>query len=147
MTVSRGKMHTYLGMKLDYTTKRQAKITMFDFLDKIIVDFERIEPNHSGSKSSAAPADLFKVDEDCEKRGKTKQEQFHSIVAKTLFATKQARPDTCTPVSFLTSRVRGLDTDDWRKMVHLVPRAVRPSNEKTTTTSERQWKWHTQVVG
>jgi hypothetical protein len=63
---------------------------------------------------------LFKVDEDCEKVKQEKREQFHSIVAKTLFATKRARPDTGLSISFLTSRVRATDTDDWTKMVHLM---------------------------
>jgi hypothetical protein len=30
MVVSRGKIHDYLGMTLDYTVRGQAKITMFD---------------------------------------------------------------------------------------------------------------------
>jgi hypothetical protein len=30
MTVSRGKIHKYLGMTLDYTVHGQVKITMFD---------------------------------------------------------------------------------------------------------------------
>jgi hypothetical protein len=120
MTVSRGKVHTYLGMKLDFTVKKQVKITMFDFLDEIITDFERIEPNNRGEKSSAAPSDLFKVDEDCAKLPEPKREQFHKIVAKTLFMTKRSRPDTGLSISFLTSRVRATDTDDWKKMVHLM---------------------------
>jgi hypothetical protein len=41
-------------------------------------------------------------------------------VAKTLYATKRARPDTCTAVAFLTTRVREPDQDDWAKMVHLM---------------------------
>jgi hypothetical protein len=40
MTVSRGKVHKYLGMMLDYTTKGQVKITMFDYVNEIITAFE-----------------------------------------------------------------------------------------------------------
>ena len=32
MTVSRGKVHTYLGMTLDFTTPGQCKISMFDYV-------------------------------------------------------------------------------------------------------------------
>jgi hypothetical protein len=42
------------------------------------------------------------------------------LVAKTLYATKQARPDTCTAIAFLTMRVQVLDKDDWNKVVHLM---------------------------
>jgi hypothetical protein len=41
-------------------------------------------------------------------------------VVKTLYATKRARPDTCTAIAFLTTRVRGPDTDDWKKLGHLM---------------------------
>jgi hypothetical protein len=41
-------------------------------------------------------------------------------VAKTLYATKWARPDTCTAIAFLTMRVRAPDKDDWNKLTHLM---------------------------
>ena len=42
------------------------------------------------------------------------------MVAKTLFATKRARPDTCTAVAFLTTRVRESDLDNWNKLSHMM---------------------------
>jgi hypothetical protein len=33
--VSRGKIHQYLGMTLDYTVRGQVKITMFDNIEEI----------------------------------------------------------------------------------------------------------------
>ena len=41
-------------------------------------------------------------------------------MANKLFATKWARPDTCTAISFLTMRSRERDRDDWAKLVHLM---------------------------
>ena len=41
-------------------------------------------------------------------------------MAKTLYATKRARPDTCTSIAFLTTRVRAPDKDDWTKLSHLM---------------------------
>jgi hypothetical protein len=67
MTVSRGRVHKYLGMTLDYTIHGQVNISMFVYIDKIINAFNRAEPKGSGTKSSAAPDDLFKVDKDCKK--------------------------------------------------------------------------------
>jgi hypothetical protein len=46
--------------------------------------------------------------------------EFHNLVSKTLHATKRARPDTCTAITFLTTRVREPDKDDWTKLVHLM---------------------------
>jgi hypothetical protein len=41
MTVSRGKIHKYLGMTLDCTVHGQVKITMFDYVDEIITAFDK----------------------------------------------------------------------------------------------------------
>ena len=120
MTVSRGKVHKYLGMTLDYTVRGQVKISMFDYVEEILTAFAKAEPKGAGTKSSAAPESLFKVDEDCEKLPASKAMEFHNLVAKTLYATKRARPDTCTAIAFLTTRVRAPDKDDWAKMVHLM---------------------------
>ena len=120
MTVSRGKVHTYLGMKLDFTVKGQVKITMFDFIDEIIAAFEKAYPTMKGTKSTAAPEDLFKVDNDCEKLVDDKTIIFHNLMAKTLYSTKRARPDTSTSLSFLTTRVRAPDKDDEKKLIHLM---------------------------
>ena len=62
---------------------------------------------------------MFVVDEDCEKVSKEKSETFHKLIAKMLFATKRARPETGTAISYLTTRVRETYQSDWLKMVHL----------------------------
>jgi hypothetical protein len=120
MTVSRGKVHTYLGMTLDYTTPGQVKISMISYVAEIIDAFDKADPKGVGTKTSAAPANLFKIDEDCEKLDTKRSTEFHNLVAKTLYATKRARPDTCTAVAFLTTRVRGPDKDDWAKLAHMI---------------------------
>ena len=120
MTVSRGRVHKYLGMTLDYSVRGRVKITMQDYVDEIITAFEKADPKASGTKSSAAPENLFKVDEDCEKLEINKAIEFHNLVAKTLYATKRARPDTCTAIAFLMTRVREPDKDDWKKLTHLM---------------------------
>ncbi len=120
MTVSRGKLHKYLGMTLDYSVRGQIKISMIDYVDEILTAFKKAEPKGAGIKTNAAPENLFRVDEDCEKLSPNKAVEFHNLVAKTLYATKRARPDTCTAISFLTTRVSQPDKDDWKKLVHLM---------------------------
>jgi len=120
MVVSRGKIHKYLGMTLDYSVRGQVKISMFDYVDEILAAFDKAEPKGGGTKSSAAPENLFTVNEDCEKISQDKVVQFHNLVAKTLYATKRARPDTCTAIAYLTTRVREPDTDDWKKLCHMM---------------------------
>ena len=65
MKVSRGEAHKYLGMTLDYTVRGQVQITMIDFLDKVLTAFDKAEPKGGGTKTSAAPENLFKVGKDC----------------------------------------------------------------------------------
>ncbi len=46
-----------------------------------------------------APENLFTVNEDCEKLPKQMAADFHTVVAKMLYVTKGARPDTCLSVA------------------------------------------------
>ena len=94
MTVSLGKKHKYLGMDLDFTTKGEVKATMADYTKECIKIFDKVAPLELGTKSSASASNLFEVDEDSEKLSPRKDEAFHSLVAKMLFATKRARPET-----------------------------------------------------
>jgi hypothetical protein len=120
MTVSQRKIHKYIGMTLDYIVPGQVKITMLDYVNEILAAFDKEEPKGGGTKTSAAPDSLLKVDEDCEKITQAKAVEFHNLVAKTLYATKRARLDTCTAISFLTTIVREPDKDDWTNLVHLM---------------------------
>ena len=60
------------------------------------------------------------MNEDCDKLSEAASTDFHTIVAKTLYVTKRARPDICLAIAFLTTRVRAPDTDDWDKLCHLM---------------------------
>jgi hypothetical protein len=63
---------------------------------------------------------LFKVNKDHKKLQPEKAVEFHNLVAKTLYATKRARPDTCAAIAFLTTRVQAPNKDDWNKLDHLM---------------------------
>eukprot|EP00957_Ditylum_brightwellii_P126753 9661732-Ditylum_brightwellii.AAC.1 len=45
---------------------------------------------------------------------------FHTCTAKLLFLCKHARPDIQTAVSFLTTRVKNPDKDDWKKLHRVI---------------------------
>jgi hypothetical protein len=81
---------------LDYHVNGECHITIISYIEAILAAFKDAEPKYTSTKSSAAPADLFKVDEECVKLSPSKGKTFHNLVAKILFATKRARPDTCT---------------------------------------------------
>jgi len=129
MKVARGKVHKYLGMTLDFTTSKTVKVTMLEYVDEIIESWDKacseLDDGYkavSGRKriATAAPDDLFKVDEDAVKLDQARARAFHNITAKGIYVTKRARPDVSLSIAFLTTRVKEPDVDDWRKLCHLV---------------------------
>ena len=92
---------------------------MMYYINEILECLDKAESKASGTKSSAAPLNLFVFSEDREKLSKEKSETFHNLVAKMLFATKIAWPDTGTAISYLTTIVRESDQSDWLDMVHI----------------------------
>ena len=62
MAVSRGNVHVYLGMTLDYRIRDWFNIIFFDYIDELITALEKVSPGKGGTKSSAAPVNLFVVD-------------------------------------------------------------------------------------
>jgi hypothetical protein len=96
MKVARGKVHVYVGMTLDFTVDRVVKVTMISYVDEIIQTWDKAcEESQDGSQqvkhqriSTAAPEDLFKVDDDESKISPAMAKFFHSIIAMTLYVTK-----------------------------------------------------------
>ena len=119
MKVTYGEVHEFLGMTLDYRMPGLCKISMFGYLIEVLKAWDGMTSKRT-MKDTAAPANLFEIDEDCEKLDEKMKEWFHSIVAKMLFATKRVRPDTGTSVVFLTTRVAKPDKQDWAKLGHLM---------------------------
>ena len=82
------------------------RITILDYVNEILDDFDKSDPTGGGTQSSAAPDINFKADKDCKKINTKRAVEFHHLVAKILFSTKRARSDTCTVIVFITRRVR-----------------------------------------
>jgi hypothetical protein len=76
--------------------------------------------SRSSSQITAAPKNLFVVNEECEALNDSERESFHKVVAKSLYVAKRARPDINTAISFLTKRVQRPDQEDWEKLGHMV---------------------------
>jgi hypothetical protein len=107
-------------MTLDYNTTGVCKVSMPKYTKEILSEAEIAMTSCKGIKSSVAPKDLFTVTEKSTKLSKKKKELFHSLVAKILFATKQARPDTGTAILFLMTRVQESNEENWKKLEHLI---------------------------
>ena len=114
LTVRRGRVHEYLGMTLDYSTKGKVEIKMVDYIDGMLAE---LPPDMDGEAATPASSHLFDVNVDnpvalC----KEKADFFHHNVAKLLFLCKRARPDIQTAVAFLCTRVKEPDVDDYKKL-------------------------------
>jgi hypothetical protein len=116
-------------MTLDFTESKIVKVTMFAYIDEIVQAWDKacseLEDGYvvvSGRMriATAVPNDLFKVDEDAMKLDQAKAKAFHILTAKMIYVAKRARPDISLAVAFLTTRVKGPDIDDWRKLRHVI---------------------------
>ena len=67
MSVIRGKIHKHLGMTLDYKFGGQVSITMISYIEEILSAFDKAEPKWGVTKTSAAPNNIFVVNESCKK--------------------------------------------------------------------------------
>ena len=133
LKVHQGKVHEYLGMTLDFSTKHQVKILMEEYVKALIAAWDKAKPkvDEDGfelmkskrgqkNKTNAAPENLFKIDKDSEKLNTLQSTAFYHIVAKALYLVKRARPDALLAIKFLTTRVQAPDVDDWKKLEHLI---------------------------
>jgi hypothetical protein len=108
ITLSEGKIHSYLGMKFNFSSPGQVSITMLNQIEEALQGVE--------VKEYATPAtnDLFEEQTSTNKLlNKSQAELFHSKVAKLLYIGKRARPDILLAVSFMTTKVKNPTEKDF----------------------------------
>ena len=115
---TRGKVHTFLGMTLDFRTKGKFKIRMDDYMQRMLEEFPK-EFKEEDIADTPAKSNLFEVGKGAP-LDPERQQIFHQFVAKNLFLAKRARVDLGTTVAILTSRVQKPNLSDWGKLVRLM---------------------------
>jgi Reverse transcriptase (RNA-dependent DNA polymerase) len=113
LTKMRGKVHEYLGMTIDYSEKGKVKFSMIDYVKNML---DGLPGDMDGESATPASNHLFEVNPEATKLDNDAFDMFHHNTAKLLFLCKRARPDTQTAVSFLCTRVKGPDVDDYQKL-------------------------------
>ena len=111
LTTQKGKIHSYLGMTIDFNHSYGVALTMKRYEDEILKDY-----NVKGTASTPASQSLFKVDQNIEPLSKDKAKVFHSAVAKLLYLAKRTRPDLLTAIAFLSTRVSKSTYEDEEKL-------------------------------
>ena len=114
LTITRGKIHEYLGMKIDFSEPGKVVFSMLDYIQQVLDD----APDEllKGASTSPAANHLFNVNEDCTKLDPATAILYHHIVAQLLYLGKRTRPDLLLAISFLCTRVQSPDEDDWKKL-------------------------------
>eukprot|EP01037_Dinobryon_pediforme_P026963 gene26963-29668_t len=114
-----GRVHSYLGMTLDFTTPSAVNITMNGYVHDMLGRYKIF--NEKGHKvTTPGTEDLFTVTEDSEALKGDKAERFHSIVATLLYLAKRARPDVLCAVCFLATRVQCATEEDFEKVIRVL---------------------------
>ena len=123
LSVSRGKVHDYLGMTFDYTTKGKLMITMYDYIDGIIKNADQIYKDGSGSATPASDHlyEIRDVDsEDYKPLSEDERKQYHTITAQCLYLSKRGRPDLQQSIAFHCTRVNNPTKDDQKKLARTI---------------------------
>ena len=74
MTITRGKVHKYLGMNIDYSSPGMVIFSMIDYIGKMIDD---ITEAMKGESSTPAAHHLFEITEDAKKLPQADAHLFH----------------------------------------------------------------------
>ena len=101
----------YLGMTLDYTTRNIVKISMYEYVDKMLTE---LPTDMNGAAKTPAARHLFSVNPETKKLPKATSQVFHHLVAKLLYLSRCTRQDIQTALAFLCNRVQA--TDGTRKL-------------------------------
>jgi hypothetical protein len=114
LSQSRGKIHEYLGMTLDFSNPGEVQVQMLDFVEMVLTDLPK---EFTGRVATPAANHLFKVNEkNPVLLDDTKRELFVKLVMQLLYLSQRARPDLRTAISFLCGRLQTPDVDDNKKL-------------------------------
>ena len=118
VSVTRGKVHDYLGMTFNFENEGEVRISMDDYVARMLEEFPM---EFKGEHTALTPAanDLFEIGKG-NKLDKKTAECFHKTVARALFIAKRARPDIQPTVAVLATRVKSPNESDWKKLIRLL---------------------------
>jgi hypothetical protein len=122
ITVHEGDIHDYLGMVMEHNrASKTVKINMSKYIQETLEAFKEEEPEERFKMvNTPATNNLFKTREHVETLSTKRAGLYHSTIAKLLFVAKRARPDILLAVSFMTTRVKKPDLDDWHKLIRVL---------------------------
>ena len=123
LSISRGKLHDYLGMTFNYETPGQVMIHMYQYIHEMLKSIPDKYKEGIGS-ATPAPSNLYDIrDESADKvelLSEQDKNEYHTIIAQLLYLSTRARPDLQTSIAFYCTRVKNPDTDDQKKLARTI---------------------------
>ena len=113
LTVRQRRVHDYLCMRLDYSTKIKVRITMPEHIKGIL---EAATEDMNGTAKNPSSNHFFKVREDGGTLTHVQADLLRTIVAKILFVSCWSRPKLNTALAFLTMRFLNPDEYNYKKL-------------------------------
>ncbi len=143
LSKSRGKVHDYLGMTLDFSTDGQVTVTMIDYIKMICMDLPK---DMIGSAATPAANHLFRVDdENVTPLDKERADLFVHLTMQLLFLSQRAWPDICTAISFLCGCIQHPNDHDYSRKLARVMKYLQSTIDLPLVLSadaSGQPKWH-----
>ena len=115
LNVTRGCVHQFTGMTLDYTHSDKLIVTMKNQIDNLLE-----KTGVKGTAVNPSEADLFTIDATSPNLDRKRADEFHSIVATISYIAKRIKPECLVVTSMLASRVKNPTEQDWSKLERLL---------------------------
>ena len=114
LVITRGRVHEYLGMKMDFSIPGQVVLSMPEYIDSLIKEMP--SDLTKGASTTPAAGHLFTTNAEAQKLCEDQASEYHHLVAKLLYLVKRTRPDLLLAVSYLCTCMTAPDVNDWKKL-------------------------------
>jgi len=104
LTVTRGKVHEFVGMTIDFSLKQGVAFSQYDYIKKF---WNELPEDLKGPyKNTPALENLFKVDRNAKLIDPKRKKLYHWAIAKSLFLSQRSRYDMQLSTGFHCTRVK-----------------------------------------
>ena len=105
-------------MIFDFSKEGEVQIDMKEYMEDMI---DKCKAEIKKMDKALSPMATKGFEEDnSRKLNDEYHENFHTILAKGLYACKRGRPDIHTAIAHLTRQVRALNVSDMKKLIQLL---------------------------
>jgi len=90
---------------------------MYEYIEKLL---EELHADMQCLATTPTSSYLFNTDQGCNEIREEWGQLFHHLVAKLLYVSKRTKQDIQTEVAFLCTRVKDVDTNDYKKLTKVM---------------------------